>query len=511
MPEVRSQGATGAPAHDGQPLLEVSGLVKRFGGVAAVDGLDLAIDRGDAVALIGPNGAGKSTVLKCISGAHRLSEGRVSLNGDRIDRLSAPRVARGGVAMAHQVPRPFRRLTVRENVRLGALHQPKQQGTTQGSVDDILQRCGLTDAARRPAGSLGLLGLKRLELAKALSLQPQLLLLDEVAAGLVGDELDTIVELIRDIHADGMTILLVEHVEVVVRRLVSRVIVLDWGRKIADGTPAAVAADARVQEVYLGSGHATIVRDRRPPDSGTDVTPALQLQGVSAGYGGMTVLRDIDLEIRPGEIVAVLGANGAGKTTLTRAISGLAAAKTGTITLDGQDVTSLLPHERVRLGVAHCQEGRRLFPGLSVFDTLSVAAQTPDARREFDQRVEWVCSIFPMLADRMDQQASTMSGGQQQMVAIARALIAKPRLALLDEVSLGLAPAVIDTLYEAIQAISAQGISLMLVEQNVRRCLQLADRVYVLDRGRISYEGAPDFLLDEQELRNAYFGGARHQ
>jgi len=505
-PEAR--GAAPAAASHAVSLLDVTGLVKRFGGVAAVKDLDLALERGEAVGVIGPNGAGKSTLLKCIAGTHRPNAGTISLDGKRLDRLSPPRVARAGVAMAHQIPRPFKRLTVRENVRLGALHLRGRED--QGSVDEILEHCGLGAAAARPAGALGLLDLKRLELAKALSLKPQVLLLDEVAAGLVGDELDMIVALIAGIQARGMTILLVEHVEAVVRELVKRVIVLDWGQKIAEGTPAEIAADPVVQEVYLGSGHATIDARRRGPKSSSASAPVLRLEGVSAGYSGMTVLRNIDLAIEPGEIVAVLGANGAGKTTLTRVISGLTPTTAGTVELLGSDVTALPTHRRIQLGLAHCQEGRRLFAGLTVFDTLSVAAQTSDARRELRERVEWVCSIFPAIADFLEQDATTLSGGQQQMVAIARALIAKPRLALLDEVSLGLAPVIVDRLYEAIQEINAQGIALLLVEQNVRRCLQVADRVYVLDRGGISYQGAPDLLLDEQELRKAYFGGDRH-
>jgi branched-chain amino acid transport system ATP-binding protein len=491
------------------PLLQVSGIVKRFGGVAAVDGFDLSLRRGEAVAVIGPNGAGKSTALKCIAGTHHPDAGTISLGGKQIERLSPPRVARAGVAMAHQIPRPFRRLTVRENVRLGALHL-RGLSQDQSSVDEILERCGLSDAAGRPAGSLGLLDLKRLELAKALSLDPRLLLLDEVAAGLVGDELDLIIELVGDIHAHGMTILVVEHVEAVVRRLVSRVVVLDWGQTIADGTPAEVAADPRVQEVYLGSGRTAADPRRASVSSIGRSAPVLRLQGVSAGYSGMTVLRDVDLEIGPGEIVAVLGANGAGKTTLTRVISGLTPSTRGTVELDGLDVTAVPPHKRSRLGVAYCQEGRRLFQGLSVLDTLSIAAQTREARRELRDRVRWVCTLFPPLEELLERNATSLSGGQQQMVAIARALIAKPRLALLDEVSLGLAPVVVDRLYDAIKEINALGISILLVEQNVRRCLEIADRVYVLDRGAISYEGDPTFLLDEQQLRTAYFGGERH-
>ena len=499
----------GRPA--GEAPLDVRGIVKRFGGVTAVDGVDLEVRCGEPVAVIGPNGAGKSTLLRMIAGELKPDSGDVFVAGRAHGRAPAHRIARRGVALAHQVPLPFARLTVRENVRVGALHRNGIVRSTREFADDVLERCGLAPLADRPAGSLGLLDLKRLELARALSLEPTVMLLDEVAAGLAGRELEAIIEMVAGIRDEGVTLVIVEHVERVVRELVDRVVVLDWGKVIAEGTPEQVAADPTVREVYLGVGHGV---QRRPAGvrTGASSAPAagaaLRLNGVTAGYGSITALRKVDLEVEPGAAVTVLGANGAGKSTLARAISGLTLISSGTLELDGVDITRLPAHERARLGIAHCQEGRRLFPGLTVEENLLLPMRTSRRADDASERRRWVEELFPVLMERRAQAAETLSGGQQQMLAIARALMAGPRLVIFDEVSLGLAPAAIDALYEAIGEIGDAGISILLVEQNVHRGLAFADRAYVLDRGRVTFVGDPAALDDESRLDAAYFGDA---
>ncbi len=494
----------------GTPALHLQGLVKRFGGVAAVDGIDLELAAGEPLAVIGPNGAGKSTLLRLIAGELKPDEGKVLLSGREHAGAQAHQIARRGVGLAHQVPLPFGRLTVRENVRVGGLS--RRHGHEEYSVDAILARCGIERLAHRTAGSLGLLDLKRLELARALSLRPQILLLDEVAAGLAGPDLDAIIGLVSGIRDDGMPLVIVEHVERVVRELVERVVVLDWGRVIAQGSPREVAADATVKEVYLGSGHEPRAAGKRRanapgPLAGRDTGLALNLSGVSAGYGSVTALRDLDLEVGPGETVAVLGANGAGKSTLARVISGLAPVRTGAVRVDGMEVTGLPAHRRVEFGIAHCQEGRRLFAGMTVQENLLLPTHGSDrARQGIDERLAWVESLFPILAERRSQEATSLSGGQQQMVAIARALMSAPRLVVFDEISLGLAPGAIDVLYTAVDAIADAGVSILLVEQNVHRGLASADRAYVLDRGEVTFSGDPQELMDEERLNAAYFG-----
>jgi branched-chain amino acid transport system ATP-binding protein len=479
---------------------EVTAVSKRFGGVAALSDVDLRVGRGEALGIIGPNGAGKSTLLKILAGEHRVTSGEVRILERDATRMSRHALARLGVGFAHQIPQPFRGLSVLENVRVGALGH----GASLATAEQVLERCGLQDKARRPAGSLPLLDLKRLEVARALSLRPELLLLDEIAAGLVGEELEVVIELLQGIRADGPALVVVEHVERVVAEIVGRVVVLDWGKVVAEGTPAQIAADPLVQEIYLGAAHAAEPAPRRAP--ATAGAPLLRLSGVDATYGAATVLRSVDLQIGAGELVAVLGANGAGKTTLARAISGLSRARRGTVEFDGEDVTSLRPHERARLGIAHCQEGRRLFGELTVAENLLLGAQTAAAREAEAETLRWIDELFPILAERRDQLAATLSGGQQQMLAIARALVARPRLLLCDEVSLGLSPKATDDVFAALEVVRGSGIAIVLVEQNVHRALALADRAYVLERGHVSFSGDPRELLDERRLREAYFG-----
>lgn len=500
---------TGAPpSPTAAGTLSVAGLTKRFGGVTAVDGVSFDVPAGSAMAVIGPNGAGKSTVLKLIAGVHRPTGGEIRLGGVRLDRLEPHEVPAHGVALAHQVPRPFRGLSVLDNVRLGI-----RAGRRRGLQDPeaILESCGLTGVAGRPASSLPLLGLKRLEVARALATAPEVLLLDEIAAGLVGRDLEDAIDLVRTVQRSGTTVVLVEHVERVVSSLVDRVLVLDWGKPIAEGTPASIAADETVRQVYLGTGgaHAPASRPEVPaahPDS--PAGPVIALAGVTAGYGAITALRGVDLRISPGEVVAVLGANGAGKSTLCGVLSGAVAPASGSVHVDGEDATTWPVHRRARAGIAHCPEGRRLFPDLTVRENLFLGAPLSARRADVVERLDEVLSIFPALTEKLPVSAGNLSGGQQQMVAIGRSLMSRPRVLVCDEVSLGLAPVAIDALYEALVVVRDRGTAIVLVEQNVTRCLTFADRTYVLERGRVSYDGPCEPLLDPELLDNAYFGAA---
>lgn len=322
-----------------------------------------------------------------------------------------------------------------------------------------------------------------------------------------GKELDDVIELIRTIHDEGRTLLLVEHVEGVVASLVDRVVVIDWGKAIAEGTPAEVSADPRVREVYLGGGHGGMRKNRPADEAPTHRdAPLLAVEGVTAAYGDIVALRGVSLELRAGETVAVLGANGAGKSTLASVISGLLPPREGTVRLEGNDVTALPAFKRAGLGIAHCPEGRRVFAELSIGENLQLAAPLRLPHAQLAARKAAVHAIFPMLADMDRRNAGTLSGGQQQMLAIGRALMAEPRLLVLDEISLGLAPVAIDALYEALDVIREQGIAILLVEQNVHRSLAVADRVYVLERGRVTYAGGPEPLSDEDTLNEFYFG-----
>ena len=505
----------------------VRGVTKRYGGVTAVDRLSFDVAAGACLGLIGPNGAGKSTMLKLLAGALRPDEGEVVIGGRRIDRLAAHRVPRTGIALASQIPRPFPALSVRDNLAVAAAAapawQPRQRGR-QHQVDEVLELCGLRPVAGRPATSLGLLDRKRIELGRALVSAPRLLLLDEVAAGLVGAELQQIVDLIRSVRGTARpTLIVVEHVEGVVRQLVDDVIVLDWGREVTRGTPAQIEADPRVREIYLG----TAGQERREQGAGIEVPRpeaprsaappapapdgqrplALHADRLTAGYGDLLAIRDVSIEVKPGQVVALLGANGAGKSTLAAAVSGLVPAIAGRVLVHGTDVTRSPAYVRARQGVAHCPEGRRIFADLTVRENLAIVVGTHRMSRvQLAAQMAEVYDIFPALAQRQGQRAGTLSGGQQQMLAIGRALMARPTVLVCDEISLGLAPVAIDALYEAIGAINARGVAILLVEQSIQRSLSVASYAYVLERGTISYAGDPAPLHDESVLHKAYFG-----
>ena len=232
----------------------------------------------------------------------------------------------------------------------------------------------------------------------------------------------------------------------------------------------------------------------------------LELHSIDAGYGAFQALFGVSMNVNAGEAVAVIGANGAGKTTLLRVISGLLAPTAGRMTMEGADLIATPAHKIVETGIAHVPEGRRLFPRLSVEDNLRMGAYIPAARRKFAERLDYVYTLFPRLKERRGQLAGTMSGGEQQMCAIGRGLMARPRLLMLDEPSLGLAPVMVKAIFDDLGRINAQGLTILLVEQNVLRSLQLAHRGYVLENGRVSRSGAGPELLASGHIKQAYLG-----
>ena len=233
----------------------------------------------------------------------------------------------------------------------------------------------------------------------------------------------------------------------------------------------------------------------------------LRLEGVRAGYGPIDALRGLDLEVREGELVCLLGANGAGKSSTLRAISGLLRPRAGRIVFGGADIHGREPSDVLRAGIAHCPEGRRVFPYLTVRENLTMGAYVRRDAAAVAADLERVYTHFPILADRRRQAAGTLSGGEQQMLAIGRALMARPRLIMFDEPSLGLAPTVVEMTFAIIADIRRRGTTVLMVEQNAYAALRMADRAYVMETGRIVLEGAARDLLDDDHVRRAYLGG----
>jgi len=232
----------------------------------------------------------------------------------------------------------------------------------------------------------------------------------------------------------------------------------------------------------------------------------LSLEAVDAGYGTFQALFGIDLEVKPGEAVGVIGPNGAGKTTLMRVVSGLIRPRRGKITMQGTDVLATQPHRIVSLGIAHVPENRRLFPRLSVEDNLKMGAFMPEARARFGERLDFVFGLFPRMKERRHQLAGTMSGGEQQMCAIGRALMSDPKLLLLDEPSAGLAPVVVQQVFELVRRIREGGLTVLIVEQNVQQVLKVVDRAYLLEAGTIRASGTAAEMLSSDTIKQAYLG-----
>ncbi len=232
----------------------------------------------------------------------------------------------------------------------------------------------------------------------------------------------------------------------------------------------------------------------------------LEVEGIDVFYGDVQVLWDVSFEVKKGEVVALIGGNGSGKTTTLSTVSSLLKPRKGSVTYEGQPIHTRAPHDMVDLGIAHVPEARRLFPEMTVRENLLLGALTPEAKKTRPEMLEKVFTIFPRLKEREKQQAGTLSGGEQQMAAIGRGLMSRPRLLMLDEPSLGLSPILVGDIFRVIKEVHAEGVTVLLVEQNVFRTLEIADRAYVLGNGRVVLQGSGAELLANDHVRKAYLG-----
>ena len=491
--------------------LAVRDLSVSFGGVRAVRDLNFAAQPGAITSIIGPNGAGKSTALNVICGFYRPDAGTVRL-GDRIvSALRAYQIPRAGIARTYQTSQLFESMSVIDNVvialRRGRLAPRFPSGGKRDDAEiaeSLLAFVGYKGALDRPADALAHVDKRLVEIARALAVRPSVLALDEPAAGLNAEDTAAIGALLRKLVAVGMTVILVEHDMDLVMGVSNHVIVLDAGAKIAEGTPAQVATDPAVLEAYLGAGEQA-ERGRKQPFAIAQ-KPLMTVSALSAGYGAATVVRQADLEIAAGELVAVLGANGAGKTTLMRALSGLLRPIEGEVRFLGERIDHF-PGDRIaRAGLVLVPEGRQVFPELSVTDNLRLGAY---ARRSAEEAsmIENLLTRFPALKARRRQRAGFLSGGEQQMLAIARGLMARPQVLMLDEPSLGLAPKLLENLYDLLAALRDEGTTILLVDQMAQLALSVADRAYVLQSGAFTHSGTAREVAQDPALVKAYLGG----
>ena len=483
------------------PRLQVRGLNKRFGGVVAAKDVDLDVPAGEILGLIGPNGSGKSTVMKLIMGIETPDSGSVKLDGVELAGLPSHKIARSGIGLVFQHSRPLQRQTVFENIKLALLPDSLLQLFSAPGIADkvreIAARVGLEKVLDRRPGTLPFADLRKMELAKAIARDPRVILVDEPFAGLTGVETEQFSELIRGFRREGRAVLLVDHNVKKVAALVDRAIALYLGEKIAEGTALQVIEDETVRRVYMGGA---IEAHARPESSFSDKVATLQVQNLSVLYGKAQALDSVSIHVHEGEFVSIVGLNGAGKTTLFNGISGLV-PYSGTISWAGTPLEGKSPASIARSGLVQCPETRELFGDMTVRENLDLGGQHL-TKQESAERMNWLFELFPILSSRQSQNAGTLSGGEQQMLAIARALMTKPKLLILDEPTLGLAPVVLEQLSKAIETLRrTTPITMLLGEQNVTFALPHADRVYVLEHARIVWEGPPSRFAEEAGKR----------
>ncbi len=487
--------------------LTAQDLGMRFGGLRALDGARFSLPPGRVTALIGPNGAGKSTVMNLLSGFYRPTDGRCLLGDAPLPR-QAFAAARAGVARSYQTSQVFQSLSVEDNVllagRRGKLGAPLARFAAKAQRERaraLLAACGYAGDPTLPAGDLAHVDRRLVEIARALALDPDVLLLDEPAAGLSQEDKRRLAALLKEIAGAGVAVGLIEHDMGLVMGVSDAVVVLNAGVQIAQGTPEAIQTDPAVRAAYLGAAAASAPVDRGPVSR----LDALRVVNLTAGYGAAPVLSGVEIEVRQGEAVALLGANGAGKSTLMRVIAGLHPAAEGQVAFEGGLLNGLSANERVRKGVVLSPEGRQVFPELTVRDNIRLGAFLD--RRDIEARTQEMLRRFPRLAERLHQRAGLLSGGEQQMLALARALMSRPKVLLLDEPSLGLAPRVIDEIFGAFRDLRDQDLTLLIVDQMAGLALSVSDRAYVLSGGQIVAHGTSAQIAADPAVNAAYLGG----
>ena len=505
-------------------LLRTEGVRKAYGGVHALDSCTVEIDEGSVAGLIGPNGSGKTTLFNVITGYAKADGGQVYLADKKITNVAPDKVFALGIGRTFQLTRIFASLTVLENMLVASKHGG---AAARKHAMEQLEFVGIAGHHAALAGTLSYGQRKLLELAYVLVSDPAVILLDEPAGGVNLSLVNHIADRIRELNAAGKTFLIVEHNMEFVMGLCDRVTVLDSGAVVAAGPPAIIRTDRRVLNAYLGED----LEDDDPQPGGAGMTapvggPAargghggeagasttarsvLKIEDLVAGYGGGDVLRGVALEVAEGGITCVVGPNGAGKSTLMSAISGLLRPRLGSITLDGKNLVGMSPRQILRLGVVQVPQNHSLFRDMTVRENIELGAYILSDRALTARRVKAVFDIFPDIAGWEGKKAGSLSGGQQRLVEFARALMLEPRLLMLDEPSMGLAPKILRTVFNAIRQMNSAGTTILLVEQNARAGLRLSSHGVVMESGRVRLSGTGREVLENPEIGALYLGGA---
>ncbi|MBS7706940.1 ATP-binding cassette domain-containing protein [Chelatococcus asaccharovorans] len=540
-----------AQAADGLAIENVS---VSFGGLKAIDDVTIHVRPGEFIGIVGPNGAGKSTLVQTITGFVRPTAGRITFKGNRLDGRSPEAISALGVARTFQTSRVFPALTIADSVmvgtqrtligggarpkRFGAFAEPiaalfglpayrRAEDEARQRADEVMALFGdrLLSRKDKPAHSLSYANRRRLDIARALAAAPDVLLLDEPTAGMNPTESHELADLLIDLRKTfpAMAIIMIEHKLDIVRRLAERTIVMAHGRAIIDDTPDAAFAHPEVTAAYLGKATGSVPASaaaasgghlQHGPEQdlpGDPSTPAVALKNVDIFYGPVQALFDVSLHVNRGEAVAVLGGNASGKSTTIKTVLRLVQPRKGEVDFFGKPLEARTTAEVIDQGVASIPEGRRMFAELTVRDNLLMGAfsrRKGDAKK-LDADLERVIAEFPWLGARLSQLAGTLSGGEQQMVAMARAWLRRPKILCIDEPSMGLSPLMVDRVYEILARWKAQGLTIIMVEQSANHALELVDRAYVLRNGVVVLEGEAAKLRNDPAIQEAYLGLGR--
>ncbi len=492
--------------------LVASHLSISFGGVKAVKDVGFTAEPYKILSIIGPNGAGKTTVLNIVSSFYKPGGGSVVVGQSELSTQPAFKASRSGISRTYQTTRLYEKMSVLENVlsglqkgRLGKPFTKIESAHNNALAIGLLRFAGYSGEPDVLAGNLPHVDRRFVEIARALATAPSVILLDEPAAGLMRADKDLLSLTIQKIAAAGIAVVLVEHDMTLVMNISDTVLVLDGGEPIAFGKPDEVRQNARVIAAYLGNDG--FEPPRRTSAFDCPAKPLLSTIKLTAAYGAAPVLKEVSLQVARGELVAILGANGAGKSTLMSVLSGVMSPESGQILLDDEEVQCFAPHEIVSRGLVLVPEGRQVFPELTVLQNIRLGAyKRTDAVDESE--VSQLIERFPRLENRMNSQAGLLSGGEQQMLAIARGLMGKPEILLLDEPSLGLAPAMISELFLTLAQLRDEGVTILLVDQMANMALDVADRAYVLEQGQIVADGTSQEIRSDGVLAEAYLGSA---
>ena len=545
-----------------RPILSTEGLTKRFGSLVANDGLSVTVEADTIHGIMGPNGSGKSTFFNTVTGFYRPDGGTVRFDGEDVTGWKPDEIARRGLARTFQIPSPFEDLTVRENmlaVFTGGLRSGMRVPDEKRSrADELLELLEIDHVADQEAGGVSGGQEKLLELGRILMLEPACVMLDEPTAGVNPSLRNRLLDHLETLNDRGTTFVIIEHDMRVIADVCDRVTVFNQGQVLVEGDFESVTSDERVRDAYLGGAAdhdaslETLIEEEETgsaavDDAATDPTPAAAggavatgsagaSSGVAAtgatastasarsevgaasdgeswlvgenlvsGYGNHRVVDGVSVESRDG-VTCVFGPNGSGKSTLLKTLAGVVPAWEGTVRHRGTDLTGNRPAENVHRGVTMLPQGGGIFGNLTVRENLLLGGYTVDDGAVREERFDEVLSAFPELEGKLDEKGQSLSGGQQMMLSYGRAMMTGAEVYLLDEPSSGLAPSLIDQVFEMTRRLVESGAQVVLIEQNVREALRIADYVYILAQGQLQFEGTPDDLTDEDDLVELYLG-----